>query len=115
MMSKEQAAKYCGQWLPAWTGNQPERLAAFYAEDALYADPAMRQGLQGKQLGPFQSGVKSGVGSRTPRPVIIGIVGEHRIILHRDAVFQALRMIVRQQSVLLNMKVLHGREFGKSV
>lgn len=48
MMSKEQAAKYCDQWLPAWTGNQPERLAAFYAEDALYADPTVRQGLQGK-------------------------------------------------------------------
>jgi len=36
------------QWLQAWHGNRPAQLLEYYAEDALYADPAKREGLQGK-------------------------------------------------------------------
>jgi len=47
-LSPEQAASFAAEWLPAWTGNNPERLAAFYSEDAFYSDPAVPQGLQGR-------------------------------------------------------------------
>ncbi|MBI4411268.1 MAG: nuclear transport factor 2 family protein, partial [Deltaproteobacteria bacterium] len=32
----------------AWTGNQPEKLASFYTEDAFYSDSNVPQGLKGK-------------------------------------------------------------------
>ena len=48
MFSLEQAKQFCETWLPAWTGNQPEKLADFYAEDAFYSDPAVRKGLKGR-------------------------------------------------------------------
>jgi hypothetical protein len=35
-------------WLLAWTGNQPDRLLAFYADDAYYQDPARSGGLRGQ-------------------------------------------------------------------
>jgi len=44
----EQARRFAQAWLPAWTGNDPQRLAAFYSEDAFYLDPAVPQGLRGK-------------------------------------------------------------------
>ena len=44
----EAAAGFCSRWLPAWTGNEPERLLGFYTEDAFYADPARPGGLQGR-------------------------------------------------------------------
>lgn len=40
--------QFAQQWLSAWTGNRPNELLEFYADDALYADPAKREGLQGK-------------------------------------------------------------------
>lgn len=41
-------------WLKAWTGNQPDRLIQFYSDDALYADPAKPNGLNGKaELLPY--------------------------------------------------------------
>ena len=40
--SPEQARQFCAAWLPAWTGNDAERLASFYAEDAFYLDPEFR-------------------------------------------------------------------------
>lgn len=43
-----QARAFAERWLPAWTGNQPDRLAAFYAEDAFYSDPAIPDGVRGK-------------------------------------------------------------------
>ena len=43
-----EARGFAERWLPAWTGNQPERLAAFYSEDAFYCDPAIPQGLRGR-------------------------------------------------------------------
>ncbi len=48
MLTKEQAAEFAGRWLPAWSGNDPEKLAAYYSEDAFYLDPAMPEGVKGK-------------------------------------------------------------------
>jgi len=49
MMSKEQAREFASRWLPAWTGNDPEKLLGFYSEDALYLDPTIPDGVQGKE------------------------------------------------------------------
>lgn len=38
---------FCDEWFRAWTGGGAERLVAFYAEDAVYADPARPQGIRG--------------------------------------------------------------------
>jgi hypothetical protein len=47
-LTPEQAREFAARWLPAWTGNEPERLAAFYAEDGFYADPAIPAGVSGR-------------------------------------------------------------------
>jgi hypothetical protein len=47
-MSAAAAAQLAQRWLPAWTGNDPERLAAFYSDDALYVDPGIPAGARGK-------------------------------------------------------------------
>ncbi len=39
--------EFCRQWLPAWTGNNPEALLQFYAKNARYLDPANPEGLKG--------------------------------------------------------------------
>ena len=44
----EEAKEFADRWLPAWTGNNPERLAAFYTEDAFYSDPAIPSGIKGR-------------------------------------------------------------------
>lgn len=43
----EEAKKFCDEWLPAWSGNRPEALLAFYADDAVYRDPSRPRGLRG--------------------------------------------------------------------
>ena len=48
MMTKEKAREFASRWLAAWTGNQPEKLAAFYSDDAFYLDPAVPGGIRGK-------------------------------------------------------------------
>jgi steroid delta-isomerase-like uncharacterized protein len=48
MLTPDQAREFAGRWLPAWTGNRPEHLASFYAEDAFYSDPGIPQGVQGR-------------------------------------------------------------------
>jgi hypothetical protein len=45
----EKAKIFCNQWLPAWTGNNPELLVSFYSEDAFYSDPFIPQGLKGNE------------------------------------------------------------------
>lgn len=40
--------EFCRQWLPSWTGNDPETLLQFYTENAYYSDPAHPEGLKGK-------------------------------------------------------------------
>ena len=48
-LSKDEAAAFAERWLPAWTGNDPERLASFYAEDCFYCDPAIPDGVNGRE------------------------------------------------------------------
>jgi len=43
-----EAKQFAEKWLPAWSGNKPERLADFYAEDAFYLDPGIPKGVKGK-------------------------------------------------------------------
>lgn len=43
------AAAFCARWLPAWTGNDPGGLVAFYAGDAFYSDPALPDGIRGRE------------------------------------------------------------------
>lgn len=47
-MTREEGVAFADRWLPAWTGNDPERLASFYTEDAFYSDPAVPAGIEGK-------------------------------------------------------------------
>ena len=47
-MNSEDARAFAEQWLAAWTGNRPELLASFYTEDALYSDPAIPEGVRGR-------------------------------------------------------------------
>jgi hypothetical protein len=56
MMTKEQARQFASKWLPAWTGNNPEKLADFYSDDAFYLDPVIPDGVKGKAalLGYFK-------------------------------------------------------------
>ena len=45
----DEARRFAERWLPAWTGNRPELLASFYSDDAFYADPAVPQGVRGRE------------------------------------------------------------------
>jgi hypothetical protein len=47
-MDAAEARDFAERWLPAWTGNDPDRLAAFYTGDAFYSDPALPSGLRGR-------------------------------------------------------------------
>ncbi|RLA48346.1 MAG: hypothetical protein DRR42_16890 [Gammaproteobacteria bacterium] len=47
-MNSEDARKFAEKWLPAWSGNRPELLASFYTEDAIYSDPAIPEGVRGR-------------------------------------------------------------------
>jgi len=47
-MNKPDALALCERWLPLWTGNRPEELAAIYADDVFYRDPAKPGGIRGK-------------------------------------------------------------------
>jgi predicted SnoaL-like aldol condensation-catalyzing enzyme len=48
-LSVEAAKRFADRWLPAWTGNDPERLVSFYTEDAFYSDPAIPDGVRGRE------------------------------------------------------------------
>lgn len=56
-LSEAEAVEFAAGWLPAWTGNDPEKLAAFYTDDAFYSDPGVPEGVQGKEalLGYFRA------------------------------------------------------------
>ena len=47
-MNQKELTAFCTEWLTAWTGNDPDTLVEYYADNALYTDPAHRQGLEGK-------------------------------------------------------------------
>lgn len=49
MMTIEEAREFTNRWLPAWTGNRPEELLAFYADDAFFLDPGRPAGIKGKE------------------------------------------------------------------
>ena len=55
-MTREEAKEFASRWLPAWTGNTPEKLVAYYSKDAFYSDPGIPSGVNGKEalLGYFQ-------------------------------------------------------------
>jgi ketosteroid isomerase-like protein len=48
-LSEAEAKEFAARWLPAWSGNDPERLAAFYSDDVFYRDPAVPGGVSGKK------------------------------------------------------------------
>jgi hypothetical protein len=48
-LTAKEAREFAEAWLPAWSGNNPEHLASFYSEDAFYLDPAIPEGVKGKQ------------------------------------------------------------------
>ena len=48
-MNKQEAKEFASKWLPAWTGNKPEKLAGFYSDDCFYLDPAIPSGVTGKK------------------------------------------------------------------
>lgn len=47
-LTAAEARRFAEDWLPAWSGNDPKRLASFYSEDALYLDPGVPAGVHGK-------------------------------------------------------------------
>lgn len=49
MMTALQAREFANRWLPAWTGNDPQKLADFYSDDAFYLDPGIPDGVKGKK------------------------------------------------------------------
>lgn len=48
-MKKDELTAFCTEWLAAWTGNDPDTLISYYDDNALYSDPAHRNGLKGKE------------------------------------------------------------------
>jgi hypothetical protein len=47
-LDADAARTFAERWLPAWTGNEPERLVAFYSDDVFYSDPGVPRGLRGR-------------------------------------------------------------------
>ena len=55
-MENDELMEFCKNWLDAWTGNHPHTLPTYYSEDALYVDPANKDGLHGHQeIAPYFS------------------------------------------------------------
>jgi len=48
-LDADEARRFADRWLPAWTGNRPELLVSFYADHAFYCDPAIPQGVRGRE------------------------------------------------------------------
>jgi hypothetical protein len=48
-MNLTEAEKFCNDWLPAWSGNDPEKLMSFYSSDSFYSDPSVKKGLNGHE------------------------------------------------------------------
>ena len=46
-MNLEEAKDFCNNWLPAWTGNNPDKLISFYSTESFYSDPTVKHGLRG--------------------------------------------------------------------
>jgi hypothetical protein len=48
-MTPDEARRFAARWLPAWTGNDPRKLASFYTDDLFYSDPTIPEGVTGKE------------------------------------------------------------------
>lgn len=48
-VEKAELEAFCDAWFEAWSGDRPDLLASFYAEDCRYVDPARPQGIQGRE------------------------------------------------------------------
>ena len=48
-MTQDEARRFAERWLPAWTGNNPLKLASFYTDDLFYSDPTLPDGVIGKE------------------------------------------------------------------
>ncbi len=48
-MTQDEARQFAERWLPAWTGNNPVKLASFYTDDLFYSDPTLPEGVVGKE------------------------------------------------------------------
>ena len=48
-LSRDEARVFAARWLPMWSGNRPAELASFYADDAFYSDPAVPDGIEGRE------------------------------------------------------------------
>lgn len=48
-LTAREARDYAALWLPAWTGNNPAELAAYYSEDCFYEDAGIPGGAHGKR------------------------------------------------------------------
>jgi hypothetical protein len=48
-MDAAEARAFAERWLPAWSGNRPELLASFYADDTFYSDPVIPAGVRGRE------------------------------------------------------------------
>lgn len=47
-LNADEARDFAERWLPAWSGNRPEKLVSFYTPDAVYSDPAVPDGVRGR-------------------------------------------------------------------
>jgi SnoaL-like domain len=47
-LTEGEAKEFAGRWLPAWTGDDPERLASFDPDDCFFSDPAVAEGVNGR-------------------------------------------------------------------
>jgi hypothetical protein len=47
-LDEEHARAFAAAWLPAWSGNRPHDLIAFYTDDIYYSDPGVPAGLRGR-------------------------------------------------------------------
>jgi MOSC domain-containing protein YiiM len=48
-LDPNQARAFAERWLPAWSGNRPELLVSFYSDDVFYSDPAVPEGVRGRE------------------------------------------------------------------
>ena len=73
-LTEAEAKEFASRWLPAWTGNDPERLASFYAEDCFYSDPAIPEGVEGREA-LTRYFLRHRLSSSLPRKFKIGFEG----------------------------------------
>jgi ketosteroid isomerase-like protein len=51
---REEILDFSTKWLRAWQGDRPRDLIEFYSDNALYIDPANKEGLRGRnQIFPY--------------------------------------------------------------